>query len=486
VPSYITGLTGSGAAGYFQDQSGTPRLLCFEMCWGLPGNAGRWQGAGGGTWQQDFDSYFAARSSQGYTAWWGVPWVNSQTDHGAVYTDGRTWDGVYPFTINGTPGTIATGAETLGLNEPYWTRIDYMINSAKANGMVILLNLTMTYDLNNATWVFGHLSSTQANAYGVLLANRYPVSTWPNVQWVFDDDEYAGNADTVLTAMLTGIRSTGDTRNCVTMEQFPETNCHVEFDTGAIYDPGGFGITYCQWNLCYTYDPCYLAVEASYTETGTSLIPVVWGDGVWYGDTDNATPDYTIRRYVWWALASGARGINLTSGGTTNTTSVSCWQSGGVAALTSDPNGPFITSRAPAIISYFTSLNGWHTLAPDTSNLLVTAGRGTKSTNDAPSLSNTPKYGNTDNYVTASRTPDTGSGAILAVIYCGQHFSITIDQSKMAAGYGAKWVDPSSLALTTATPGSTYNSTPLGNNSAGNPDWVLVLASPPYATWTVI
>jgi len=55
----------------------------------------------------------------------------------------------------------------------------------------------------------------------------------------------------------------------------------------------------------------------------------------------------------------------------------------------------------------------------------------------------------------------------------------------MAAGYGAKWMDPVTGATTTATVASTYNSTAQGNNSAGDPDWVLILASPPYATWTV-
>jgi hypothetical protein len=93
--------------------------------------------------------------------------------------------------------------------------------------------------------------------------------------------------------------------------------------------------------------------------------------------------------------------------------------------------------------------------------------------------SGTAYTGTSDAYVTASRTP-TGS---LAVIYMSHASSITVDQTRMAAGYGAKWYDPASGAVQSATPGTTYNSAPLGNNSAGDPDWVLVLASPPYATW---
>jgi hypothetical protein len=62
------------------------------------------------------------------------------------------------------------------------------------------------------------------------------------------------------------------------------------------------------------------------------------------------------------------------------------------------------------------------------------------------------------------------------VIYSGKALNITIDQSKMAAGYTVTWIDPVTGATFAGTPGSTYNSTTArGNNSAGDPDWVLVL-----------
>jgi hypothetical protein len=469
-PPYIAGLGGgTGTAGYFTDQYGNPRILWLEMAWGLPGNAGRWNS---GNWQSDMDAYFAARASQGYTGWWGVPWINTIIDPGAVHADGRTWDGIYPLTVNGTPGSIATGSETLGLNGSFWARTDYMVSSALRNGITVFLNLGMGYDFSQSGFIWQHLSTTQAQAFGALVAARYPQGTYPNLQWVFGDDTLAGAYDTYFSAMLTGVRGTGDTRNAVAVEQLLETNCHIEFDTGAVYVPGGFGVTSAQWNHVYTYCPPYLAVEDSYTESGTTLIPVVWGDGAWHGDTDNGTPEYTIRRQTWWALASGARGVNQTAGpSNAATATIWTWQSGAAAGLASDPAGPWCTTTGPAVSAYFTSLPGWHKLVPDTGSALVTSGRGSKSTSAAPGFTPANSYGDTDNYVAASRVSD-GS---LAVIYCGQHFSITIDQAKMAAGYTATWVDPSSLAVTAATAGSSYNSTPQGNNSAGNPDWVLVL-----------
>ena len=51
-------------------------------------------------------------------------------------------------------------------------------------------------------------------------------------------------------------------------------------------------------------------------------------------------------------------------------------------------------------------------------------------------------------------------------------FSITIDQIENGLRVHRHWVDPASCAVTAATAGSTYNSSGLGSNSAGNPDWV--------------
>jgi Protein of unknown function (DUF4038) len=461
---HIAGLAGSGVNGYFADQYGQPRILRLEQAWALPWNAGRWNG---GNWQSDMDTYFSVRASQGYTAWYGTAWSDNHVDSTCL-SGGRTWDGIYPFLVNGSPGAITSSGQAIALNNLFWTRIDYLFSSALAQGISCFLNLGMQYDFTGAPNVFFNLGTAQANTFGQLVAARYPKSSRPNVFFFFGDDGNGGQ-DTYFTQMLSGITGTGDTRP-VSIEQYPETDSHVEFDTGAIFVSGGFGVTSANYNWVYTYDPMYLGVEDAYTETGTTLLPVVWGDGWYYGDEDVAnTKDYTIRRGTWWALASGARGFNNTSGPTTGG-DVWQWQAGAVTDLTTDPNGNWCTSVAGTVTSYYTSLPGWHKLIPDTGSVLVTAGRGTRGTNSAPGFS-TPDYGDANTYVAASRVSD-GS---LAVIYCRQHYSITIDQTKMQAGYSAYWVDPATCAATSTTTGSTYNSAGQGNNSAGDPDWVLVL-----------
>jgi Protein of unknown function (DUF4038) len=468
-PPYIAGLAGSGVSGYFKDQYGNPRLLVLEQAFALPWNAGRWNS---GKWQSDMDAYFQARGKQGHTAWYGTAWGNSHVDSAAL-TGGRTWDGIYPLLINGTPGAIVTGAETIALNDPFWQRIDYLFRTSIGNGIACFLNLGMSYDFTDAGGIWQNLSNSQATSFGAALAARYPQAAYPNVHWFFGDDDNGGN-DSAFSAMLSGIQGAGDTRNAISIEQGDNTNCFIEFDNGTSFS-GAFAKASATYNWVYEYNPVYIGVENSYTEPGPPTyprLPIVWGDGPWYGDNPGHV-DATERRFTWWALASGARGFNNTSGPSTlNGGGLWTWQSDAVTRLTTDPNGTWITGSGAGVISYFTGLKNWHQLIPDTNSRFIVAGRGTRATDGGPG---TVAYGDTDNYVAGSITPD-GS---LAVVYCRAAMSITVDQTRLGAGYTATWVDPVTVATQSAGTGSTYNSGPLGTNSAGDPDWVLVFQGPP-------
>ncbi len=48
----------------------------------------------------------------------------------------------------------------------------------------------------------------------------------------------------------------------------------------------------------------------------------------------------------------------------------------------------------------------------------------------------------------------------------------------LASGWAASWIDPISGATSSAGSGPTFNSTAKGNNSQGDPDWVLVFQAP--------
>ena len=442
-PAVITGLAG-GATGYFTDQNGSPRLAWGDAAWALTGNVGRWSS---GAWQSDYDTYLATRAGQGCTAIYTKPMGTTQC--GCLNDNGSQYDGLLPF----QGGSLAN--PSTGLTSAYWARIDYLLASAAAQGITIFLNaIGYNSDFETSGPLAGK-TATEFGAYGTALGGRYKDT--PNLVWMVADDYY-GSSDAKISGFLTGLRGAGDS-HVIAIENYPESTSRKDLSAGTALAWGGANA---QWNFCYSYDVIYLCVEAAYTADGT--VPVIAGDGYFYqGGTTYAggtsfAYDRCYRQEAWWALTSGARGKIHGDEGIWQWTSSAQAHAG---------NAWWWANNSKNIADAFTALPGWHLLIPDTSSLLVTAGRGTRKTFTGTQY----EPANTDAYVTASRVPD-GS---LAVIYLSHGATITIDQSKMAAGYTATWIDPVTGATSSATPGTTYNSTAKGSNSKGDPDWVLAL-----------
>ena len=456
VPTIVAA---ASAGTHFVDQSGNPRLFVGDNAWALLANGGAWNS---GNYQSAYDTYFAQRAAQGYNAvevtWCSFPAVAP----GFVNTDGSDWDGVYPFSTNTNPSTSA--------NSTFWARRDYFFTAAAAKGFVVVMNMTTTMMNFNDPDVFQRgWTNQQWTDFGTFFGNRY--KNQPNILWNSGDD-YFGDFDTQFGLMRTACRTAGDSHPWSIMS-YQEANSRQDIFT-LTKDHLAFGV-HAEYEWGYSYNVSYDVVEKAqiYTVTASDdiqhIVPSVWADGFYLasGTSGGQTDTRLERQMVWWALSSGAAGVS------TGDNDIWTWASTSPAAVTGKS---FYTSVMPAIVSSFSGLTGWHLLAPDASSQLVTAGRGTHASAIQSGGAGTPYIGNTDAYVTASRTPDGGSGSSLAVIYCGLAFSITIDQSKMAAGYTVTWIDPVSGATFSGTPGSTYNSTTArGNNSAGDPDWVLVL-----------
>jgi hypothetical protein len=451
--AYITGLAGGGT-GYFVDGNGQPRLVWGDAAWGLPGGVGRWSS---GAWQSDYDTYLATRAGQGVTVVYLAPMTT--THNGGLNDDGREFDGLLPF----QGGSMA--APSTGLTDAYWARIDYLFTAAAANGITVFLNaIGYDSDFETAGPLAGK-SSTEFQAYGTALGTRY--ASTPNLVWMVADD-YFGSSDTQISAFLTGVRGAGDT-HVIAIENMAESSSRRDLFSGAALP---WGTANAQFNFVYTYAPVYLGIEFAYAEA--SPVPVIAGDGYFYqgGSSYFDLYDRAFRQESWWALSSGARGkIHGDEG-------IWLWPS---TAQAEAATGWFWANNSNTIRMAFESLSGWHLLIPDTASVLVTSGRGTRSSPIVSGGSGTQyEAAFTDSFVTASRVPD----GTLAVIYLSHPTTIGINQSKMAAGYNAKWMDPVTGITTTATVGASYNSATPGTNAAGDTDWVLILASPPYATWT--
>ena len=488
---YIAGLAGGGT-GWFTDNLGFPRLLLADNPWSLIPNAGRWSGSGGGaTYQADIDNYCNARGTQGFTAIYLDPLGN--TENSGAFADGRTFDGVYPFTVNGTAGSTAslTGSETIALNGTFWTRVDYFLTACLRNGITAMLNVAYEGPGDFATGAnagaYATMTASQFGQVGTALAARY--ATTGNIIWLVGNDYFGGTGgteggdDAKFDSLLSGLRG-GGAGQLVSIHNFPESTSRYDMGTGSAGTSQTWGSSNAQFQMVYTYIQTYYGIEYAYTEAANFSVPslpVIWGDGWFYNATGNTSPTYfgasdrAARQFAWWALSSGSRGLNLGSEG--------IWQWTSSSANTS--TGEYKTEywyavTAGKIRTLLESLPNWYKLIPDTSSVLVTAGRGTR-TGETTSGGGGTHYGTatTDSYVTASRAPD-GS---LAVIYMSHASTITVDTAQLVAGFTATWVDPDTCTTYPGTAGSSYNSgatdlTKPVSNSHSDPDWVLVLAAP--------
>lgn len=437
-------ITKDGSVGYFHDQYGNPRVVLGDAPWAITGNAGRWNG---GDWKADYATYLANRAGQGFTVIYTK--LLSSTQDGGVYDNGSTWDGVNPFNTTDDPSS--------GMNEAYWERIDYMIDSAQNEGITMFLNIVgHNYDMSNgplAGW-----TTAQYQDYGTLVGQRYGSAA--NIVWMNCDD-YFGTYDTKVSALITKLRGAGAAQPRA-IENMSESTSRRTLDTGSVLSLGTEDATF---NWVYSYNVTYFGTESAYKEP--SPIPVIWGDGYFYENQGLASEELLMRSLAWWALSSGARGIITGSEG------IWQWDSGSLTASSSEH---WFTSVAGPIRAAFEGLRGWHELVPDTSSKLVISGRGTHATSFASGGNGGEYTGSTDSYVTASRTPDSGSGSRLAVIYLSHASTIGIDETKLVSGYVAYWMDPATGMQTPTAAGDSYTSP--GANSVGGPDWVLVLQAP--------
>ena len=451
---YITGLGGTPGAGWFTDQYGSPRLWVATETWGLPINAGKWNGSGGSTVDGDYDNFFSQRAAQGFTVCMTDPvWA----DHGSAY-NGKTWDSLTPLAGGSTDPSSA------GLNSTFWARIDYMFTSAASNGITIGLDIANIGDnVNSGEWQ-DSWTATQWHDWAASIGARY--KNTPNLIWLAGNDMFSPYSDSILDAVHAGITGTGDTHLWGAWYN-AETTSRYTTDTSTA-EP--WGTSHSDFDFGYTYNAGYFNVEYMYGEVAnegaSSLLPSIWGDGFFWNGSSGAgydsTQDRALRQEWWWTLASGARGVLGEAENVYPWSASSC-----PGAVTGDW---FFAHNAKNIVDAFTGLAGWHLLTPDLSSALVTGGRGTRVSGYASGGGGgqyEPAF--TNHYVAASKTPD----GTLAVLYLPAATTVTVDTSLLAAGWAASWIDPVTGTATSAGTGTTYNSTAKGSNSQGDPDWVL-------------
>jgi len=465
MTSYITGISASTStqAGHFIDNLGQPKMYVTDWAQGMLTNIGRYSS---GNWQSDIDTYFSYRSAQGLTVHHDV--MINCVDGAANLATGGTWDGVAPFNSGGDP--------TTGLNNTFWTRVDYMISSAASHGITVAWSIGLGYNWPTGR-PYGGWTTAQFTAFCTAIGARYPSSTHPNILWLFGDDQDPGvtsiedNWDTMLTAL----RANGANQP-VSVEWETETTSRYDPNTGSPTSPNAatWGVNNAAYEIVYTYQIAYWMMEFAWKDVtfgSPALLTPVQIDGEWYqgsGSSYYAPTDRQMRQEWWWTLTSGGRGF-MAEANNVYAADNSSWLSN------AQTDWVFANNMGNIAIA-FASWTNWYLLVPDLSSAFITAGRGTHA------AFTTAQYGETftNTWVTASITPD----GTLAVAYLSNHTTITCTTSMLAAGWTAQWVDPITCATSSAGSGPTFNSTAKGSNSQGDPDWVLLFQAPSAATVT--
>jgi uncharacterized repeat protein (TIGR01451 family) len=363
-----------------------------------------------------------------------------------TYTFGRPnaslVDGTLPFT-----NTIAGGYYDLTTPNPaYFSYVDGVINLCASNGILVMLD-----PIETGGWLSTMLANgtTNCRAYGQYLGNRY--KNFPNLLWSNGNDfqNWSNSAnDAVVLAVASGIMDK-DTNHLQTVE--------LEFYISSSLDDTNWA-PIVGLNAAYTYSPTYAEVLHAYNQSST--IPTFMIEANYEYETNPITDGGSpriLRMQEYWTMLSGASGQLY--GNYYSVRFPSGWQN-------------YLDSPGVTQLQYMANLFGsrqWYNLVPDQTHVFVTGGYGQFAASG---------FLTGNNYVTAALTPD-GS---LGMAYLPQGGSITVAMTRFQNAVTARWFDPSANTFTNIA-GSPFantgpkNFTSPGNNSAGEPDWVLLLES---------
>jgi hypothetical protein len=409
---------------YLVDQRGRPFLIVGDSPQSLIVNLSL----------ADARLFISDRAAAGFNSLW----VNLLcTKYTGGRPDGSTYDHIVPFT---KPGDLATP------NPKYFARVDAMIRLAGEYGMNVFLD-----PIETGGWLDLLQSNgpAKAYAYGRYLGKRY--AKFPNVIWMSGNDfqDWKTPAtDAVVLAVAKGIRSV-DRKHLQTIE----LNYLVSSSSDDTRWLPLLGL-----DAAYTYSPTYAEVLKGYNRK--RVLPVFLVEAGYefeqnISQVSPGTPD-TLRRQEYWSLLSGATGQLYGNHYT--------WQFLPDWKENLDTTG---SKQMGYLVKLFAG-RPWYRLVPDQTHTLLTSGFGSfTASGDVDS----------NDYATAARTPD----GKLAMVYLPTPRTFTIDMSKLAPGATAQWYDPTAGTYTPADPvsrdGTTASFRPPDQNSAGDPDWLLVLSA---------
>jgi hypothetical protein len=426
----ILPLKASSNGRYLVDQSGTPFLLMGEAPQSILGNLPA----------SDMANYMADRQGRGFNALW----VNLLcTTYTACGSSGTAYDNTAPFLTGSDPSNYDLSTP----NSAYFAEVDAMLNLAVAHGLVVFLD-----PIETGGWLvtLQNNGTTKAYNYGVYLGNRY--KSFTNIVWFSGNDFQTWNSSStdndLVHQVMRGIAS-GDTNHLQA----------VELNSNFSYGNQDTALSDVQTlDSSYTYGETYDETLQAYASSPTTPVFLAEANYEYENDTSSLpgpTGVYVLREQAYWTILSG--GTGQIYGSHYTWTFNSGWQS-------------YLDSPGALEIQYinklFDSIKWWN-LVPDLPHQVVTAGYGT--------------YNGSNLDLTSASYCATGfDRSTLAVTYCPNSTTLTVDMAVFNSMVTAQWYDPSNgnyLSIN-GSPfpniGSQAFTLP-GSNNDGDPDWVLVL-----------
>jgi uncharacterized repeat protein (TIGR03803 family) len=420
---------------YLTYQNGTPFLLMGDSPQSLLGNVSA----------ADQATYMADRQARGFNAILVMALCDNYT---GCASDGATYDGVIPFTKGSSPSNYDLSTP----NSTYFAKLDALVRLAASYGLVVVLD-----PIETGGWLvtLENNGATKAYNYGAFLGSRY--KDFPNIVWESGNDfqtwKTSSTDNNLVYQVMAGIAN-ADQNHLQTIE-LNYWSSYANQDTAEL-------ASVLTLDSAYTYYETYDIVLQSYNSSPT--IPTFMTEANYeYENNTGSFPGvagaYVLREQEYWTLLSGATGQLYGSHYTWQTTSAgSNW------LLYLDSPGALQIQYLDGLFNEF----AWSNLVPDSSHQVVTAGYGTYdgANEDLPAAS----------YCTTAWIP---SGA-LALVYCPNSTTLTVNLAKFSGAVTARWYDPSNGTFTAITGSPFANKgshqfTLPGENQDGNPDWVLVL-----------
>ncbi len=254
--------------------------------------------------------------------------------------DASTFDGLTPFTAVNDLSTP---------NEAYFARCDQIIRAAAHRGINVILD---PVDTGGFMPVLRQNGLDKCRAYGRYLGDRY--KDFDNIVWMSGSDFQSwrtASDNALVKAVADGIRET-DSRHIHTLQ--------LDYFVSSSLDNSAWsGLV--TLNAAYTYYPAYAEVLEGYNRV--PAVPVFLIESDYEGE--NGADAERLRRQEYWSLLSGA-----------------CGHVFGNAFVWPITTGWEDNLDTPGVVQFgycrdLFAARPWHSLVPDQTHVLVTAGYGT-------------------------------------------------------------------------------------------------------------